>query len=93
MIARALPVLLLTACAPTPAPEPVQPPPTCLAEKAQILLGKPATQELAAEGLRLTRAKTVRWMRPGMAVTMDYRADRLNILIDDTNMVTRLSCG
>lgn len=93
MIARALPVLLLAACAPTPAPEPVQPPPACFVEKAQTLLGRPATQELATEALRLTGARTVRWMRPGMAVTMDYRADRLNILIDDTNMVTRLSCG
>ncbi|MEO1704828.1 MAG: I78 family peptidase inhibitor [Pseudomonadota bacterium] len=35
----------------------------------------------------------VRVIRPGTAVTMDFIATRLNIFLDDTDTVTRVSCG
>lgn len=30
---------------------------------------------------------------PGMAVTMDYREDRLNIEIDEAGKISRVNCG
>lgn len=90
--------LLPMACAPmattpAPAPEIAMPEQPCSTEQAQGLIGQPGTAELATDALRRTGAKTVRWIRPGMAVTMDFRSDRLNIELDDANRVTRLSCG
>ena len=57
------------------------------------LVGQPATQRLGTEALRLSNSRTIRWIRPGDAVTMDYRLDRLNILLDASNVVTSFNCG
>jgi hypothetical protein len=32
-------------------------------------------------------------LRPGDAATMDFRPDRLNILLDDLNEISGLRCG
>ena len=48
----------------------------------------------AVEKARLASgSKTVRVIRPGMAVTMDYRIDRLNVDLNDKDVVTRVHCG
>ena len=65
----------------------------CSADAAQGLVGRAGTAELAAEALRLTGLRTVRWIWPGQAVTMDYRADRLDISLDAEGKVARISCG
>jgi hypothetical protein len=57
------------------------------------LVGQQATQRLGTEALRLSNSRTIRWIRPGDAVTMDYRLDRLNILLDASNVVTSFNCG
>lgn len=36
---------------------------------------------------------TLRIIRPGMAVTQDYSASRLNVTVDGTDRIERLSCG
>lgn len=65
----------------------------CDASDANALVGQPATSELGSEALQRTGARSVRWIRPGDAVTMDYRPDRLNIKLDAANRVTGFSCG
>lgn len=65
----------------------------CDASRAQGLVGQPASQDLGARALRLTGSRTLRWIRPGDAVTMDYREDRLNIHLDARGRVERLTCG
>ena len=85
-----MPLLLLMGCATQP---PVAGAGHCRAEPAQILLGHAATQELAAQAMKLGGARTVRWIRPGMAVTMDYREDRLNIEMNDAEAVVSIRCG
>lgn len=65
----------------------------CDAAKAQNLIGQPAGSDLAVKALRLSGAATMRWLRPGQIVTMEYRADRLNIQIDDQNKVAAIRCG
>lgn len=91
--------LLLSAagCMTTPADDDVPPPAMgageCDAAPAQGLVGETATAELGAEALRLSGARTIRWIQPGQAVTMDYRTDRLNIKLDGENRVEAITCG
>jgi hypothetical protein len=94
-------VLMTMACAPLPPGEPVEEPVpvhgetgyVCNAGRVQSLVGREATSALGAEALRLSGARTIRWIPPGAMVTMDYREDRLNIELDGRNRVTQLRCG
>ncbi|MDO8290419.1 MAG: I78 family peptidase inhibitor [Parvibaculum sp.] len=57
-------------------------------------IGKPFTgleTWLAANSL--TDVGSVRIIRPDTAVTEDYRINRLNITLDDKDVVTKLHCG
>jgi hypothetical protein len=65
----------------------------CDAAPAQALVGQPASVELAARAQKLSGARVVRWLRPNQAVTMEYLADRLNIALDEANIVSRIGCG
>lgn len=92
--------VLIGGCATMTGEPPPPPPPAaapndaqCDADAAGGLIGREASQELAVEALRLTGARTVRWLPPGAIVTMDYRFDRLNISLDDRNAVTGFTCG
>lgn len=90
-ILLALPLVVL-ACVPTePAPEysvdplPVQ---ECGAADLQGLVGQ------SAKVLQTMRfGQTTRIIRPGMAVTMDFVADRLNIWIAEGDVIERITCG
>ena len=64
----------------------------CRAEPAQSMIGTKATTEAGAELLRLTHARTLRWVPPRTAVTMDFRPDRLTVSYDDDMIITRISC-
>jgi hypothetical protein len=66
---------------------------TCDAAKAQSLVGRVASEALAAEAMRLSGAGALRWVPMGAMVTMDYRPDRLNIHLGPRNEVTRIACG
>ncbi len=66
---------------------------SCNAAPVQNLVGRTATAELGAEAVRRSGARTMRWIRPGDIVTMEYRTDRLNIHLDAQNRVARLICG
>lgn len=89
-------MLALAGCTAAEAPpfeppvDPVPPPmaETCGAQELQHLLGQPDT---VLETMRF--APVVRVIRPGMAVTMDYSPDRLNIEIDEAGRISRVSCG
>ncbi len=81
---------LLAACQPTAEPAPVVPDMTaqCGADRLQSLIGQP---EAALKGL--DRKGPMRVLRPGMGATMDYRHDRLNVLLDGAGTITELTCG
>ena len=98
----ALPLIALPliACTPNPyarrvnLPPPAQVQPTpCGAEKAYELIGKKRTPQLVAEVARLTGTTVIRWIAPGTAVTMDYREDRVNVSLDDDDVITGIKCG
>ena len=66
---------------------------TCDASGLQDLVGREPTQALGAEALRRSGARSLRWIRPGDAVTMDYRPDRLNVRLDARHRVAGFDCG
>jgi hypothetical protein len=48
----------------------------------------------AVEGARrASGAGSVRVVRPGEAVTMDFRPDRLTVTVDEHQVISRLTCG
>jgi hypothetical protein len=96
MIRLVLPLTLLAAggCQQPSAPEPTPPPPgKCVADGLAGLTGKTQSEAVTKEALRLSGAKTIRWIAPGMAVTMDYREDRLNLDTDERGKIVRAYCG
>lgn len=60
----------------------------CGADTMADLIGQPVTAYDASG-----HSGPVRIIRPGDAVTMDYRADRLNVMLDDQDVITGLACN
>ncbi|PJI86998.1 hypothetical protein DAH55_08875 [Sphingomonas koreensis] len=85
-----LPVGLM-ACAsyPTPMPGPAR----CSAGAVQGFVGRDARPRVIQNAKRRAGARDVRVIRPGQAVTMDFRSDRLNVEVDHRNNIRRLHCG
>lgn len=81
---------LVTGCDPRPGVSPVafDSTPRCGAEKLQGLLGQNAS---VLGGMEFDAP--LRVIRPGMAVTMDYSPDRLNIELDEDDTIIRLWCA
>ena len=90
--------MVLPACA-TAAPQPEIPVRgetpgfTCRNQGVARFVGRAATPELAAELRRASGAKTVRWVRPGTMITMDFRTDRLTVRVSARNRVIAANCG
>jgi len=92
----AAPMLLLVALAGCTSIEPALPADStsaCLPATLDQFTGQPATAELGAQMLRSTGKTALRWVQPGMMVTMDFREDRLTVYLDAANKVERASCG
>ena len=79
--------LLLSACV-EPLPSPSNSVDACGASQYQYLVGKPGVM---LDGMRFTQ--DVRVIQHGMAVTMEYRADRLNFWLDRRDVIERVVCG
>jgi len=96
MIRLALPLIALSTvgCAPLPPqqiPAPASTP--CGAEKVAGLIGKKRTPALETRVQALSGAARIRWIRPGMMVTMDYSETRLNIRVDVRGKILSATCG
>jgi hypothetical protein len=65
----------------------------CNAARVQNFVGALGTTALGRIAVSRTKARSVRWLAPGSAATMDYRMDRLNIRVDERNFITSLDCG
>jgi uncharacterized membrane protein len=92
--AAALMVMVMMAGCATAAEEvPVRGGGHCDAARAQRLIGRARSEGVGAEALRLTGARTVRWIPKGAMVTMDYREDRVNLHLDGDGKVVKVACG
>jgi hypothetical protein len=65
----------------------------CVADGLTGLTGKTRSEAVASEALRRSGARNIRWISPGMAVTMDFRSDRLNLELDAQGKIVRAHCG
>ncbi|MEP7085047.1 MAG: I78 family peptidase inhibitor [Betaproteobacteria bacterium] len=65
----------------------------CDARKAQAAVGKTATQAVVDQVVAGSGSRNVRVLKPGDAMTMDYREDRVNIEVDATNAIKTIRCG
>lgn len=88
-----------TAFAPAPPPPALEdegiretPPVICNAQAGQWAVGQVADEALVEKVQIDTQSKLVRVIKPGMMVTMDYREDRVNIDVDENNVVTAVRC-
>lgn len=91
-----LPLVMLAACAArerTPAPGNPGVEGSCDSDGLRTLVGKPGTPALAAEAMKRSKARSLRWTRPGLPQTMDYSPSRLNIELDVAGKVAGFSCG
>ncbi len=88
---------VLSACTTTAAPpmSDPQPPPqaSCNHEPAQSLVGEVATPANVERARQLAGARIARVLKPGQMVTMEYLEGRLNINVDEKNVITHLRCG
>ena len=87
--------LTLIACAAVPpeeAPVPEHGAGTCDAAPVQDLIGRRQSNEVAAEALRRSGAKTLRWIGPDSAYTQDLRSDRINLETDRSDRITAVRC-
>lgn len=88
-------VLALAGCVPAAPPEAAPPPASgkCQSETAQRFVGKKATPDRVAAIKAISGASVVRVIRPGEMITMDYRADRVDIRTGPDRRITQVSCG
>ena len=83
-----LALIALTACTEVAPNPPTTGEQTCGADPDSALIGQSA-DVLAA----MIFPAPMRIIKPGMAITMDYNPDRLNIDIDKHNKISRVWCG
>lgn len=90
---------LLAACSSTPvAPSTgtsgtTTPAGQCNADAVQWAVGKEGNETNINRVWRESGAGLLRPIGPNQAVTMDFRADRVNVTLDKDNRITRVSCG
>lgn len=73
-------------------PEPA-PAEACDALQAQWTVGKVLTDAELEQARKDAGAESVRTLEPGQVVTMEFRADRLNLELDDQGAVSSARCG
>lgn len=78
---------------PMEAPAPEEPAMTCNEKAGQWAVGQLADEALVAKVKADTGSDRIRVIRPGMAVTMDWREDRVNLDVDADNRVLAVRCG
>lgn len=100
-----LSTLLLAACATaSPPPRVDESGGICRKDGLGAFAGRPATSEVGAEIMRVSGARALRWVKPGMMVTMEYREDRVTVWLIaspnieragslSSNVIDRVSCG
>ncbi|MFD1106505.1 I78 family peptidase inhibitor [Sphingobium olei] len=90
-------LLGLTACAGANGEGPATPPTAaegpCRNDGLDAFVGQKASAESGAALLKASGAKALRWGGPGMAMTMDFRPDRLTVSYDEAMTITSARCG
>jgi hypothetical protein len=95
LLLAVVPALSACAAAPPPAeiPHHGSSAYTCRSDSLGQFAGRPATQELGAEMLRVSGARILRWVAHGMMITMEFSPERLTVQLTPDNRVERANCG
>ena len=90
-----LSLLTIASCSTSAQPVPPSSPDgaLCTADQLHRFKGMPATAELGDEIRRASGARIFRWLPKGTIVTMEYNADRVNVVLDEANRVEVARCG
>jgi hypothetical protein len=74
---------------------PAEPPAAtaCDADAADGFVGQVASAETIEQARVAAGAAVARTLAPGQVVTMEFRGDRLNLMVDEANVVTGVRCG
>ena len=62
-------------------------------EALEAFTGKTADEATIKKLVADSGARNARVVKPGMAVTMDFRQDRVTVQVDGQNRIERASCG
>ncbi|KAG1255660.1 hypothetical protein G6F68_010172 [Rhizopus microsporus] len=65
----------------------------CRPEALEAFTGKTADEATLKKLVADSGARNARVVKPGMAVTMDFRQDRVTVQVDGQNRIERASCG
>ncbi len=65
----------------------------CQADPVAWAVGQAATEATMARVRKESGAGQLRPIAPGQAVTRDLRPDRLNVFVDASNAIVRITCG
>lgn len=65
----------------------------CRPEALEAFTGKTADEATMKKLVADSGARNARVVKPGMAVTMDFRQDRVTVQVDAQNRIERASCG
>lgn len=65
----------------------------CKPEALEAFTGKTADEATIKKLVAASGARNARVVKPGMAVTMDFRQDRVTVQVDAQNRIERASCG
>lgn len=65
----------------------------CGAKQLAALVHRRDSAGTRASVARFAGNAPVRWIEPGMAVTADYSAERLNVILDEDGRIATLRCG
>lgn len=85
---------LLAGCSSQPPAQPAAPASgNCTVDNLQNMLGQHASAERIEQLQLKANANYIRVLAPGDAATLDYNLQRLNIHIDESETITRLTCG
>lgn len=66
---------------------------SCDATQVQSLVGQTYTEALGSQAQQDAAAREIRVLRPGEMTTMDFVGERLNVEIDEKNVVSGVRCG
>lgn len=66
---------------------------SCDAAALQSQIGQKATPSVMEDLRTRSGSTTARMLRPGQLVTMEYNATRLNLIVDDKDVMTAIRCG
>ena len=67
--------------------------PACDARALGTFVGQAPTKETALKLMGFARAKSLRWVAFGGAMTMDYSPQRLTVKLDQQGRIASASCG